>query len=502
MTDTTNAMQGSGTFDARLEQQAQHLRRLKVERGDPSLRRIEARAKQIGNGAELPIATQSAAFAGTRFVTLDKVMLLVRTLMSWDTDGVDIPPPDRRHPALEEWRSRWRAAAELRPRRKKPRNDPAPEHDNATPTRSSGPETPSGRRPVTVKAVLLAPGEEPRIVEVTGPRAAQATETAEPVGTPAAHGHVHKRSATPQLAERSLAVRAVLHAVQAGDLALPPIKTGLPVYAVAFSPDGTALAAVGDGGMVWLWNPAKRTPVGQPLTGHDGTANGVAFSPDGTLLATAGDDGTARLWNPATHTLIGRPLTGHDGPVTTVAFSPDSTLLATAGHDGTARLWNPATHTLIGRPLTGHNGPVTAVAFSPDSTLLATASSDHTVRLWNPVTRTPVGQPLTGHKATVFTVAFSPDSTLLATAGRDGTVRLWNPVTRTPVGQPLTGHKATVFTVAFSPDSTLLATAGRDGTVRLWNPVTRTPVGQPLTGHKATVFTVAFSPDSTLLATA
>ena len=59
----------------------------------------------------------------------------------------------------------------------------------------------------------------------------------------------------------------------------------------------------------------------------------MAFSPDGTLLAAAYGDGYVRLWNPVTGQAVGAPLpadTGLGGGVYGVAFSPDGKLLATA----------------------------------------------------------------------------------------------------------------------------------------------------------------------------
>ena len=271
-------------------------------------------------------------------------------------------------------------------------------------------------------------------------------------------------------------------------------------FDVAFGPDGTLLATVGEDRTVRLWDPATGQPRGAPLTGHTGAVNAVAFSPDGSLLATAGADGTVRLWDPVSGLPHGAPLGGHADAVNAVAFSPDSTLLATAGADRTVRLWDPATGQPHGAPLGGHADAVKAVAFSPGGTLLASAGADATVRLWDPATGQPHGAPLSGHRGAVNDVVFSPDGSLLATASADRTVRLWDPATGQPRGVPLTGHRGVVNGVAFSPDGHLLASAGADQTVRLWDPATGQPRGGALTGHGGAVTAVVFSPDGAGLA--
>lgn len=182
------------------------------------------------------------------------------------------------------------------------------------------------------------------------------------------------------------------------------------VTAVAFSPDGTRLASASEDRSVRIWSLMGRRPVSplfrwRPNTvvkieHFEGEINAVAFSPDGTLVAASSNDTTAALIWDASRGAIWRRLSGHAASVRAVAFSPEGSLIATASHDGTARIWDVATG--LGRTtMRGHEGPVTTVAFSRDGMLIATGSDDGSTRIWDAATGTALatllGLPGGGH---------------------------------------------------------------------------------------------------------
>jgi len=117
---------------------------------------------------------------------------------------------------------------------------------------------------------------------------------------------------------------------------------------------------------VRVWDLATGTPVGDPLTGHDGWVRSVAVGEvDGRpVIVSGGDDRTVRVWDLATGTPVGDPLTGHDGAVNVVAAGKlDGRPVAISGSsDGTAKAWDLATGDPAGDLFIGHPGIVQSLA--------------------------------------------------------------------------------------------------------------------------------------------
>jgi WD40 repeat protein len=245
------------------------------------------------------------------------------------------------------------------------------------------------------------------------------------------------------------------------------------LHCLAFAPGGRRLAAAQvmnpeqeetseTGHSLWLWETAYAHEKGRSC-GLLSPINALAFSNDGAQLAAVDFANDVSIRDVAS----GQPRTHckrQDEPVYSLTFAPDGAVLATGSWAGTIRLWDTATGEERGT-LRGHTMPVLTLAFSPDGRSLVSGDMAGTVKLWD-VAEGTMRAMLGTYEDEVSAVAFSPDGGTLAVAvGR--TVRLWDLKTRS-VTANLEGHEGRVKCLAYSSDGTLLASGGYDKTVRLW----------------------------------
>src|SRR5207249_10510172 len=86
-----------------------------------------------------------------------------------------------------------------------------------------------------------------------------------------------------------------------------------------------------------LWDVRTREPLATLKVGN--SVLGLAFSPDGTRLAAGCRDNTIRLIDVATRQEVAE-LRGHADYVHAVAWSPDGTRLVSGSGDYTVRVWD------------------------------------------------------------------------------------------------------------------------------------------------------------------
>jgi formylglycine-generating enzyme required for sulfatase activity/serine/threonine protein kinase len=189
--------------------------------------------------------------------------------------------------------------------------------------------------------------------------------------------------------------------------------------ALVVSPDGKNLAFSSEHG-VRIYEVAKEGPREGPELRQPDPVNALAFAPNGTALASGGRDGVIRLWRLDRPEAEPSSLERLGNQVRSLAFSSDGKILAAGGEDGSVSLWQQPTATFEKTRTWGaHSQPVTAVVFAPGGDLLASASGDARVALWD-----NAGSRLWDWQmpAAVRTVALAPDGRHLAVSLANGLV--------------------------------------------------------------------------------
>jgi WD40 repeat protein len=245
-----------------------------------------------------------------------------------------------------------------------------------------------------------------------------------------------------------------------------PFTNPTAVWSVAFSPDGSRIAA--GSADVWEWNAEDGASLG-PLSGSgDFVAYRIAYSPDGNRVAATDGHGRVRVWDRKTGRTVPGPKRQPD--LKGAVFNPRSpegrSLAVIRGKDVTIEDLNPPAPP--SRKLEGHaRGRVEALAFSPDERLLASRARDEVI-LWE------VDSGRHVHKfhlreageASESNLAFSRDGRLLVSAGPGDRLWMWDVETgRECEAQEITGKD--LRCAAFSHDGRLLSVAGGNGRISL-----------------------------------
>ena len=309
----------------------------------------------------------------------------------------------------------------------------------------------------------------------------------------------------PSAAPTETAVPATLTAVPPTPTPLPPVISvetvgdlavafsfaeGI-VRSVAFSPDGTVLAAAeGDPaasiGTIQLYEAATGLPL-RTLEGHESAVWGLTFSPDGRFLASAGRDHTAKVWDWHTGTIVHS--LDFPNEVVAVAFSPDSRTLAVGGVDEPpgnplqdAAIWTYAVDRWEPQLKLAEYWNIPDIAFSPDGSRIVGGGTSRNARVWR--TSDGAEEFILYHPGQVGGIAISPEGSTVATALCEasdggictrGAVWLWSLTTGKRVGS-LSDFATGVSKVAYSADGSLLFAAASDGTLRAYSTSDYLPV--------------------------
>jgi hypothetical protein len=290
----------------------------------------------------------------------------------------------------------------------------------------------------------------------------------------------------------------------------PPLKRLLPVWSVAFSPDGRTLA-VGTYQAIQLWDIGTKSTL-RRLPGHAGPVRCLAWSPDGTRLAGGGGKpgelGEVKVWDTSgdLHAASNAPpttLQEHKDVVESVAFAPAGDVVLSASEDEKVLATEVGTRKVL-RAMTDHTNRVISVA--TNGKYIATGSLDKSVKIWSAADYLPLAN-LDSNNGQVYAVAFLPNDQLVA-AGEDGNVRVYR-LSATQSGKiagvggqvirTINGNRTPVLAVAASAKGDLLVYGGADKTVNVVDPRNG---GRKYTLKECpdAVYAVAISPDGSTIA--
>ncbi|MBV9582425.1 MAG: WD40 repeat domain-containing protein, partial [Chloroflexi bacterium] len=255
------------------------------------------------------------------------------------------------------------------------------------------------------------------------------------------------------------------------------------VYALAFSADGRSLLVGGNNLPPRTYDPetgGQRSEFPQP-----GKLRSVAFSPDGTHVAAVGTDQMVHIWDAQTLLPTGNPLSGHTDALTSVAYDPSGKYLVTASLDGTARVWDAQSHAQLhvlsvrqaATPLTVNAAgtqinlapraaALTSAAFSADGRRVVTEGSDGLVRIWDVERETAIAT-LPGAGNGVGSVVYSPDGHWILSAGNDGGARALDASDFHQIAELNAPNGRAITAVALNAGQRLMALAMEDGTLQL-----------------------------------
>lgn len=232
------------------------------------------------------------------------------------------------------------------------------------------------------------------------------------------------------------------------------------VASLAVSPDSQLLAVGTLKGTVRVLEVGSGRRLLE-LTGVNGSVRALAFSPDGTLLA-AGGDPAIHLWSLPSGAAAGR-LEGHTAKLWALAFDGTGHRLASGGADKTVRLWDVGRRQQLLQLDAGER--VRAVAFTPSGAELVTAGMKQPIRMWS----TGDGRLLKSMdegSVGVLALSVSRDGRFLASCGMDTLVKVWSLPSGERMGQ-VRRQQGFLSAVAFSPDGSVLASGASDRTVLL-----------------------------------
>ena len=273
----------------------------------------------------------------------------------------------------------------------------------------------------------------------------------------------------------------------------------------AESNGGTLFSGSADGTILQWSLEDDLKLVDTPVKNFGASISSIFLSPDGRVRSLALDANRVVVLDVNDDPPLGRRIKAADVGSSNLAFSPDGRFVASSGEFGGVREWDVASGQLHGAPLEGHERRVSSLAYCPNGKMLVSGSEGGAVIFWDLAKHAALGPEVKAHWSPVWSLACDPDGKTVVSGG-DSELVFWDATTHKQVGQPITSQKDRIWSLAYSPDGQFLASAGNRREVAIWKAGPQSQVsktlGTPTKDRYAELMPggVAFSPDGALLA--
>jgi WD40 repeat protein/energy-coupling factor transporter ATP-binding protein EcfA2 len=246
---------------------------------------------------------------------------------------------------------------------------------------------------------------------------------------------------------------------------------------VAFTQDGSRLAARYADRTVRFWDPKTGKQTGNPIQAEGLTSSAMVTMDQPTVIAANINQNRISIFDLANGDAEEKSFIDMIPALQTVDLNPGSWssrisamgynavrgLLAVGLNGGIVLIWDTGTGELL-PPLKILKGPVSSIRFNNDGTIVfAAVFATFAVEAWDISENRKISE-MRGHKGEINDLTVIGNGERLVSTGDDETVRIWDTASGEEIGS-LPGHTGTVRSLALVPDRDILISASNDRTV-------------------------------------